>query len=328
MTDVKELEKHNSSFKLRGKIVGLDKNENYKEGVTSTGKKYRILNFTVQTAPSSKIKVQFNAFEMPYAYAYNREEKKSMAINWDERKTKKLPKGYQLITPVWDIIDDFLENYEEEDSVIVVGDVEWNLFNGNIIPMFKAINIYKSSQEVDFDNDEPMQQFWQEFMVKDVETNKDEGKVYIYANVFESRGKDKLPEVKSAVFVINANRSEGCKKLANTASKFKYGDVMKAKGEINYSVITEKDEDDKWGEGETIKKYVKEMEITKIYQETYEKKKYKEKDIEEVIQQKRDEKELGKNENNDDEEDDDLPFDDEKLKDNSDDEDDDNPFND
>lgn len=299
---------HKSGFRLRGKLNGMSGSNFHSEGVNKKGKSWQRIFFQVQTSPDSKISVELMANEMEKAYAYNKSKKKSMAIDWSKRKStlQNLPKGYQYIEPDWDLIERIKKDFNDGDDVVIVGEIQYSEYNDR--PQYKLVvkRMFKSSEEIDFekDNFEEENEFWQELTVIDVDKNKDENKIYLTAHIIQDRGKDNLPDLQTAVFIVDPDTD---KDWTKTVLGFKYGDTFKAYGIINNRIITEEDSTSIKGWGKYKKmvsgRQIKELQILGGDNESFEKKKYKESDFAEVKEIKEKQKEVNQfaetNEEND-----------------------------
>lgn len=289
-----ELVAQKSFFKLRGKICGTESDRYFSEGVSKKNNKaWKRINLGVDTTPDSKIFIEMMANEMDNAYAYSRSEKKSMAINWDKRNSVSLPKGFVIIKPDWDRLDEIREQFDEGDDVLVTGYIQYSEYNDKPQQRFIIKNMRSTSKEIDFDAEdfEEVNEFTQELTVTDVTFDKSEGKIFLTAYIIQDRGKNNLPDIQTAVFVIYPEKDKAFAKLV---SGFKFGDTLKVQGIINSKIIKEEiEQKDGWGKVNTvITKTIKELELTGGFSETYEKKKYKESDFDEVFTKKSEEKEI------------------------------------
>lgn len=300
------LEPQKSTFRVRGILGGFSSDKFYSEGVsTKNGKAWKRLNFLVQTTLESKIYVELMGNEMDKAYAYSQSKKQSMPIDWDKRNNTKLPDGFKLIEPDWDKIDRIKKDFDDGKSAVVIGEIQYSEYEEKLQQKFVIKNILPASKEVDFEADDFKEEnkFTQELTVTSVNVDKDENKVYLNAYIIQGRGKEKLPDVQSAVFSYDPNRD---KAFAKTMIGFKFGDTMRVQGIINSKIIKEEIvQASGWGEVDTvISKTIKDLEITGGFSETFEKKKYREEDFDEVFTAKQALKDIGQEEKNKDEEND------------------------
>lgn len=296
---------HKSSFKLRGKIVGMSNDNFYKEGTGSNGKEWRRINFGIMTTPESRVFVELFGMEMDYAYAYSKKEKKTQKINWEDRNNKgKIMKGYNLIEPDWDKIERIKEEFQDEDDVVVVGEIQYSEYNDNLQQRFVVKNIYKTSEPINFETDKEENVFTQELTITGVEHDKENGKLIINAYIIEGRGKNNPPVIQPAQFVVEIERN---KKFAATIGKMKFGTTLKASGYINHRAVTEEvvdDQGEEFGEFEetnTVTNYFKELVIKGVDGKSIQKKLYKEEDFAELLAAQEEEKLMGQDDSGDNE---------------------------
>lgn len=313
---------HKSSFKVRGKIVGMSNDNFFKEDTSANGNTYRRINFGVVTKPDSRVFVELFGMPMDYAYAYSRSEKKTQKINWENRFDKnKLKKGYDLIEPDWDKCERIKEEFSDKDDVVVVGEIQYSEYNGNLQQRFVIKNIYKCSEPIDFEAEDFKEEnvFTQELTITDVQHDKENGKLIINAYIIEGRGKNNPPVIQPAQFVVEIERN---RKFAATIGKLKFGTTLKASGYINHRAITEEveqEQGEEFGEFEetsTVTNYVKELVIKGVDGNSIEKKKYKEEDFAELLAAQEEEKLVGQDDDDEfgeqvgdsEDQDDELPF--------------------
>lgn len=300
-----------SFFQVRGILVGKSSPKFLRTGELTTTD-YQAVNFGVKTSPDQIVYVEKFGTKNDKAYAYNKNEKKTLELAWDKRNDK-LPNGYRLITPDWDIIEQVKNDFNDGDSIVVNGELDFQEYNNSIITKQVIRNIYKATQIVDFEAEGFVEEaiFSQEVTVDRVEFIKDEGKIYLYAFVFKSRGKDKPINVLNAVFTVYPDKN---KKFANKIMKLKYGDTVKFDGIIHSRLEKfEVESDDEWGTTHSVgTRTKKEYEIIGAHADTYQAKLYKEKDIQEALEALQPEKMFGEDSNEDSDDnlfnDEDVPF--------------------
>lgn len=288
------LNPHRSFFKLRGIVVGKDTNDKFlRTGKLSDGREYQAVNFGVKTSDKQVIYVEKFAIKNDKAYAYNKNEGKTLAIDWDKRNNP-LPNGYKLITPDWDIVEKIKNEINDGDSVVVTGELDYQEYNEKIIVKQIVKNIFKTSEPVNFSAEDFKEEaiFSQEMTINNVEHNKEEEKLYVNVWIFKNRGQEKPIMVTPAVFTLDINKN---KKFAGKVARLKLGDTFKADGLIHNRVETaEAEQNDEWGTIQTvIRNTIREYEITGIHAETYEPKLYKESEIMQAIEALNAEKTFG-----------------------------------
>lgn len=279
---------HKSYIKLRGLVVGKD-DSRIKTGNTN-GKPYKSINFGTKTHPKQIIYVEKFASKPDFAYAWSKSEKKTMKIAYDKRNDK-LPNGYRLIIPDWDNVEDIIANFKNEDSVVIIGELDFQEYNDKLFTKQVIKNIYKATEEVNFEAEdfEEIAIFNQEMTVNSVEVVKDEGKIYLNVWIFKNRGKEKPVGVIPAVFTVDINKN---KKFSSKIARLKLGDTFKADGIILNRVETQTiEQDEEWGTvNQVIKTTVKEYQITGVHGDNFQEKLYKEKDILDAIEKLNEEK--------------------------------------
>lgn len=287
--------KFNNS-RYRGIIVGANpQNSNYyKEGTTKNGKPWRTLRFGIKTSPKQTIYVELFGQEYDKVYPYSKNEKKSMIMDWKDRFN--LPSGYNLIGVTvgskntiftdYDAIPQIMENFKDGDSIFVSCDNKFSKYNGNLQVKYSVKSIYKTSEEIDFEDPEFKEQseFTQELTITDVDVDKELEKVFINAYIIEAQGKDKLPLIHPAQFTVDLNNEN--KNMVKAMQKVKFGTNMKVKGFVhNDVVLTEVTEDTEWGkQSAKIEGSRREMKIIEVDAVSVEIKKYKEADFLEALE--------------------------------------------
>ena len=308
------IQPHKSFFQVRGILVGKLNPKFMREGnLPNNGTPYKSVNFGIKTSPEQIVYVEKFGTKNDKAYAYNRSEKKTLELVWDTRNNT-LPSGYKLIMPDWDIANKVINDFEDGDSVIVNGELDFQEYNDNINVKQIVKNIYKTTSPVDFELEgfEEESIFTQEITVNTIEYNKEEKKIYLTAYIFKGKGKNKPINITPAVFVIYPDNN---KKFANNIMKLKYGDTLKVDGIIHSRL--EKQEvvaDDEWGTTHSVgTRTRKEYEIVGVYPDTVQSKLYKEEDIQEGFNALQPEKLFGNDDSinelfGEDNSNDDLPF--------------------
>jgi len=313
-------------FKLRGKINGMGSKFFFKEGVGESGKEWKSINFSIETSNDNKVFVGVFDTEKDYAYAYKKPakgEKKGTTkkIAWKDRNDK-LPNGFKIIQPAWDLIDEIIDNFADDVRVMCLGEIRYSEYNDEPQVNLGIKKIYEETEPMDFDDPDfkEVSTFRQEMTVVEVNEIKDDDgkkKLAITAYIIQGRGKDKdgverLPDVQTAVFYVNL--TEKNKKFYANVKKLKFGDTFEVSGIIQSrtekSVVSDEESDDAWGEVEekVITKLIKEFEITGIYKESFVSKMYKPEDFEEALSTKQAKEDFDVDENDDDDENENSEF--------------------
>ena len=116
----------------------------YETTVTQTKKNRRVLQFSIETAPYNELKVELAGMERDLVYAYSSKHKKTVAVPWADRNDKtKLPdETYHVITPEWDMAEQFAKIVKSGMWAEVQGQYEFDTFengNGEEIKLVKRI---------------------------------------------------------------------------------------------------------------------------------------------------------------------------------------------
>jgi hypothetical protein len=164
-------------FKLRGNATGLQRDNAFKPINTKSGKKMRILNFGVETAPESTVYVTLQGMERDEVYYGKRSEVKGQKgetrkVAWADRHTPP-GEGFRLMGIAvglekgedgknvtnthaeFDAAEEVYNNLNDDTPVFVRGDIEFSSFkrdNGEVSrnKKFAIKNIY-GSNDIDFD---------------------------------------------------------------------------------------------------------------------------------------------------------------------------------
>jgi hypothetical protein len=341
-----KLQQTKGQFKLVGQVVGLTRENAYREGIIENGqnegKQYRSIRFGVKTSPTNQINVELFGMERDFIYPYNTKEKKSIQIPFNERDN--LPPSYHIIgvncslkkdekgklvresLVEYDAVKYIYDHLNDGDSVYISGELQFGTYEnqkGETVNqtryVIKTINL--QNQPVNFEDEQfaEVASFEQEIVVTDTTLDKETKKVFVNAYVIGYGDK-----FEPAQFVVDGNTLP--KLATNVAKKFKFGDFVKVAGKcLNCVELVETNDqlEDEWG-GEkpkgfnsAIKNYTTELRITYVDPDTYEPKKYKESDFvkdEPAVTFEEDDdldKLFGNTEKNpfDDSSDDSLPFD-------------------
>lgn len=317
-----ELQQTKGYFKVRGIIVGKDnpkKGNGYREGTTSTGKDYRSIRFLVRTAENNIVPVEKFGMELDFAYAYSKEKKTSKSIPFNKRHSAKLPEGFELIKPDYDVVEDINDTFKDGDSVCVVGEIQFNEYEGNLQKKYiikgRDLGVYATKEPIDFDaeNFKEVSMFEQEIIINSVEKDTERDKLAVNAYIV-SYNKKPYP----AYFEVDTSKDDKThQEFVKKFQKLKHGDFLKVNGIIHYrSIGKQVQENDGWGTSvESITTYYKEIEITGADASSVETKKYKEDDLVTEVEVKKETKKKANKileiaeEVNEDEGNDKLPFD-------------------
>lgn len=293
-----KLDQTKSYFKVEGKVVGMDREGTYREGEVEQGKNegktWRSIRFGVQTSEENTIYVELFGMEQDFIYPWSQKAKKSQKIAFEKRNNP--PSGYHVIG-----VNIGLENDEKGkqvrkslveldaveyihsvltngESIQVTGKVEYGEYEnkkGDKVPQTRFIigSIFTTKEEINFDAEDYKEVcvFDQEFVYVDSEYEEEDGKRYVTARVIGYA--DKWQDV---TLVIDADKSEGLKKLSDNFGKLKFGKLIKVIGKpVNrvdmVEVEVEDDEGDEWGGEEvegynrsSVKSYTNELQILKV----------------------------------------------------------------
>lgn len=304
----KKLEQTKSQFKLRGIVNRLD-NAEIREGETGSGKDYKSIRFSVKTNECedyiNEPFVELFGMVKDKVYTYNQKEKKSLALNFDERND--VPEGYQIIgvrvnwdgdaenLTEWDAVDNIKENLHDGDSVYVSGDVNFNTYTKDgetrTQTQYQIKSISKTKKPIDFEDEKfkEMNSFEKEVVVVSTEKVSEDGNNELHIIGRQINYDEKFVD---GVLVIDVSKY---KKLATDAlKKLKFGDFVKLKGLIwNKADLGQieqpSDEDDEFGGGEDptgfngVTNYTNKLEVTNIDGKTWVKGKYDEDDFQSFI---------------------------------------------
>lgn len=297
-------------FKVRGIVTGLDKDYAWVDSVSeSSGRPYRIIRFNVKTSETNQVQVELVGSIQDNVYFYNREEKKSIAVNWDSRYEER-DDGYELIgvqvglekddkgkniikTLVpYDATKEIYNNLKDGDSVYIVGRLvysEYETNNGNKISQVRneIQRIYFTTDPVDFnaENFKEINDFKQDIIVVGSEYDKELNKLFVNTYIVTNKEGDFVPYQ----FTIDGED----KKLHTLLKNIKalpFGSLLNVEGKILNKVETVKIEDDMieediWGDDESSfdnnvgSRIVKEMTIRRGIGSSLQKALYSEEDF-------------------------------------------------
>lgn len=295
-------------YKLMGKVKGIENENALREGTTQKDVPYKSLSFFIETSPTNAIKVELFGMEREYVYFYSSKAKDTKKVPYSERlksidgykligirmgleKELKGDKNKQVMMVEEDAIDYLLANLKDGDSVFVNGKMDFQQYKdqqGNWKETTKYIlgGISKTKKEIDFDAEDfkEMASFEQDIVATDVTIF--EERLHIGAKIINYKG-----DSVDTTFIVDPNAEGGkYKKLANNMKKrLKWGDAIKVFGVcLNKVELTEaegEEAEDDWGgempsgQGDAIRNYIQELQVTAVDSTSYEPKKYTEEDF-------------------------------------------------
>ena len=137
------LEETKGKFKIVGRVTGIGNENAYREGFTKKDEKpYKSLSFFVETSKENRVKVELFGMERDVVYAYSQKDKKSKAINWENRHDNHGSykviginaflegegKKERKVLVEFDAIDYILEHLKDGDFVRVTGSPDYQEF--------------------------------------------------------------------------------------------------------------------------------------------------------------------------------------------------------
>lgn len=242
---------------MNGKIVGFDKDLHYKEATTKTGSPYRLVNLRIKTSETNILNHVF-CFGMYFPgnvkIATNKDGIKStMEIPFDKRHD--LPEGYTVFGYNairvglkkmddkiqyknlfnYDGIEYILENIENDMNITadlqLKIDSYMNQGEEKQLIKYQLRQLQLCKQPIDFQSTSFYEYscFMQEFIVINVNHNKEKNKIYITGRIINyNRSWNDM------VFVIDGNQHGLL--AQNAQKKLKFGDVVKAEGKIQSTI--------------------------------------------------------------------------------------------
>jgi hypothetical protein len=329
------------NFQVRGKIVGLEKENAYREGTTVDGKEYRSIRFGVKTSEENVVYVELFGMERDeVTIAHKDDNKNRKQIHWAER-FEDLPEGYRLFMPVtvgldkrkdlteYDAVEYIRKNFKDGDSVFIRGSMNYREWKEETQVTHSIRSIWKSKKEIDFEDEkfEETNDFEQEIIFVGKEYDKENDKLYISTYIVTNKNGDFLPYnftiYPNKTVKSSSGKESKLEKLAKKLAKFKFGTTIKVAGRIQNRVETveiEVEEDDEWGVTppslRAATKIISELEIQRAFPETLIEKRYKEEDFIKPVEEEDDnpfanddgDDEWGASDRGVDIGDDDLPF--------------------
>lgn len=297
-TTKKKLEETKNKFVVKGKVRGIVGDRAFREGVTKADRNYKALSFHVDTQAKNSVLVEIFGQETDTVVFYSGKEKKSKKVPFADRH--KPQKGYRLMgvnttfgeekrtLAHYDAVDYLLQNLNDGDSIEVKGRMDLSEFENQqgekVQKRSFRIDSIKTIPDIDFADPEytEVASFEQDIVVLDTYKEDETEKLYVNARTINHRG-----DLFDTQFVVDIQANP--KFATNMEKNLGFGDSIRVLGKmVNYYVTEEVEEvveDDGWGgvapagTKEVLEYHIKEMVITDVYEETYEKGKYTEEDF-------------------------------------------------
>lgn len=276
----KELEQTRGSFKLKGLVKGIDRDNAYEEGVRPDGKyagtTYRKLNIGLQTEPSNQVRLGLFSYEPEEVFMWNSAKKKKNKdykgerVPFDEYLNKKevlKENGTAVLQSrvgveydekgklqsegltSFEASEMIYDNIDNDDGAFIEGQISYSSFKNQSGDDVTGTNynidkFFKAKGPFDLDDEEyDVQNYYeQQFVYIDSMIDKANKKLLVTGRVIDYR-KNTI----DTTFVVNYGDDPDMGKLAkNINKKFKFGDLMTVYGEIlNQTIETEvEDEED------------------------------------------------------------------------------------
>lgn len=218
--DERILEQTRGKFRLSGKVVGVERDNFYGNGIVSKGasegKEYRSIRFGVQTSPNQTVYVEMFGMEPTKVYILennNRDEKgkaKGRSVSYDEYLDKRdaweedgtitIESTVSLVDSGKDaekshhtkfdnilLINDKLENGMD---VYITGNISHSVYtgrDGNAVKQtrYEIQDLSLANREIDFDSPKFKEyaMFTEEFVLTDSELFKEDEKLVLYGKV-------------------------------------------------------------------------------------------------------------------------------------------------
>ena len=313
--NVSKLEQTRGSFRLQGKIVGINKDNAFTVGTTKkdNSKHYHSLRFGVKTNETNIINIEVFGAETDEIAIYRKEPKDTKKIPFADRK-KALPEDYQMmgvkVTPAstepvvkgkkskapsttyidYDAALFISQNFNDGDSVQVSGTLQPNSYSnaqGVIVSNFKYVlkNIFALNNEIDFEDKKfaEMASFETEIIVTEPpQFNKEKDKIIV--NAYSIGYADTFKEIQLAIHY------DKNKQLGDNFLKLKFGDYIKVLGICINQPSEQEVVTDEWGSempkgyGKFGSTYINELRITAVAKDAdgntcYKKRKYTQDDF-------------------------------------------------
>lgn len=293
------LQECKSTFVIKGKVTGVDKDSFYRELTTKTGKDMRMISFGVEYDKGKTVYISLNGMERDNVYFSAKVDgkKETEIVPWTQRKTWKKD-GYRLMgvglgltkmrnekgnlenekcTLVeYDACKYIADNLKDDTSVFVRGKIEYSEYNGKHQTKFVPAQISLCS-DIDFnaENFEPTAIFEQQICFMGIDKAETNGEFVVSAKIIGYNS------VEDAEFFMSKVP------LAKNLRALKPYTAVEISGniEVIHDVVVEED-DDGWGVSPMAalkNPTVRRLFITAGNQHSIDDSIYSEKEIEEAI---------------------------------------------
>lgn len=273
----KKLEQTRGSFKVKGLVKGMDRDNAFEEeervGGAHSGETYRKLNLGLQTAPDNQLRLGIFSYEPEQVFLWNNDKKKKdksykgERMDFDEYLEKKeiLRENGTAILQArvgveydekgklqsegmtsFEATELIYDNVDNDDGAYVEGQVSYSSYENQQGETKTGVNynidrFFKAKEPFDLEDEdyEAQNYYEQQFVYVDSFADKTNHKLTVLGRVIDYR-----ENTVDAEFVINYGEDESMKKLAtNVKKKFKFGDLVTVFGEIFNKSVEEEVED-------------------------------------------------------------------------------------
>ena len=271
------------SFQIRGIIASKNKDTarkgfGFSEGKTKMDNKpWKSIRFSLKTAENNVIPIEKFGSEQDWVYFYSKKAKNTIKKPWSE-KSKFKQDGYEIIKPDMDLVQEIEDTYNDGDSCVVVGHIEFSKYTNSQTQQTKLQKkyiidrMYSATEQLDLTKSDYIEEnkFIQEIVIQNITEDSKEGKTSVEAYVIGFGGK-----FESANFEIDIAKDP---RFNKNFKNLGFGTALKVNGKIHNRALTQEvEDDDGWGKKEyTVKSYYDALEITGAFAETIEMKKYTE----------------------------------------------------
>lgn len=280
----KELEQTRGSFKMRGLVKNIDRDNAYEEGIQDKqgkhqGDTYRKLNIGLQTAPDNQVRLGMFSYEPEKVFMWDsgarkkNPEYKGERVEWEkylEQKNNLKASGKAVLQArvgveydendklisegmtSYEASELIFENVENEDSVYIEGDVSYSQFKNRNDEWVTGTNynmnrLHLAKDDFDLDDEkyEVQNYYEQQFVYVTSEVDRDKNKLMVIGRVI-----DYHKNFVDTTFVVDFSEKAGedqasMKKLAESIKKkFKFGDLVTIFGQILNQTVEVEVEED------------------------------------------------------------------------------------
>ena len=279
MAKAKKLEQTKGTFKLKGLVKQIDRDNAYEESVRQDGGRYdgvtyRKLNIGLQTDTVNQPRLGIFSYEPEEVFMWNNEKRKKdpkykgERIPFEEYLEKKeilKQNGTAVLQSRvgveyndsgkldsegmtnFEATELIYDNIDNDDGAYVEGQVSFSSYkdkqgNTQTGTNFNIDKFFKAKEPFDLEADdyEPENYFEQQFVYADSMIDRNSEKLMITGKVIDYR-----KNVTDATFVVNYGEDEDLAELAkNINKKFKFGDLVTAFGQILNQTVEEEVEDE------------------------------------------------------------------------------------